>query len=142
MTLTTGHARVRLATLTIEGDRQSGKTETLIRLAVDDARRGRRVLYVTYLQAVATETFHRIVKTLDDREVRRVLMSRGNERIELTNGGLIDVRAERSDAAHRGISVDTIAIDDADQLNEDTIISAIVCTNASHEPRVYIARCT
>lgn len=85
----------------------SGRTETLISITSAAALRGRRVLYVTYPQGVATSTFHRT-----------------------------------SSSGQRGISVDTLILDDAGWHDADLIVDAIPCVAAAPDPRVYIARCT
>lgn len=127
--------------ITIEGDRHSGRTETLISITTADALRGRRVLYVTYPQGVATSTFHRIINEIPMSCVQKIRRSVGNQRIDLTNGGLIDVRTTSS-SGQRGISVDTLILDDAGWHDADLIVDAIPCVAAAPDPRVYIARCT
>lgn len=122
----------------LTGDRQSGKTETLIRVAIADAMSGRRVLFGTYLWAVARNTFDRIANEIDNDWITRVRRSSGNLRIELVNGGLIDVRAVTTNG-HRGIDCDTVILDDAHEY-EQHIESAMWCAVASPNPRVYIAR--
>lgn len=127
-------------TLELFGDRRSGKTETLIRVAIADAIAGRRVLFGTYLWAVARDTFDRIANEIDNDWITRIRRSAGNLRIELVNGGAIEVRAVTTNS-HRGLDCDTVILDDAHEY-EQHIPTAIVCTNASRDPRVYIARLT
>ncbi|WP_431840657.1 hypothetical protein [Gordonia hongkongensis] len=126
------------STVELTGDRQSGKTETLIRTAIADAAAGRRVLFGTYRWAVARNTFERIGNQIDNDWIARIRRSNGNLRIELVNGGLIDVRAVTTNG-QRGLDCDTLILDDAHEY-EQHIATAIVCTNASPDPRVYIAR--
>ncbi|QFP96692.1 hypothetical protein PP512_gp77 [Gordonia phage Denise] len=125
-------------TVELTVDRQSGKTETLIRVAIADAMSGRRVLFGTYRWTVARNTFDRIANEVDNDWITRIRRSAGNLRIELVNGGLIDVRAVTTNS-HRGWDCDTVILDDAHEY-EQHIATAIVCTNASPNPRVYIAR--
>lgn len=122
----------------LTGDRQSGKTETLIRVAIADALSGRRVLFGTYLWAEARNTFERIANAIDNDWVTRIRRSNGNLRIDLVNGGLIDVRAVTTNG-HRGWDCDTAILDDVHKY-EQHVATAIVCTNASPNPRVYVAR--
>lgn len=124
----------------LTGDRQSGKTETLIRVAIADAISRRRVLFGTYRWAVALNTFDRIANEIDNDWITRVRRSSGNLRIELVNGGLIDVRAVTTNG-HRGIDVDTVILDNAHEY-EQHVESAMWCAAASPNPRVYIARVT
>lgn len=133
---------MKLAHNTVEmtGDRQSGKTETLIRVAITDAISGRRVLFGTYLWTVARNTFDRIACQIDNDWITRIRRGADNLRIELVNGGLIDVRAVTTNG-QRGITCDTLILDDAHEYDQH-IADAIICTNASADPRVYIARRT
>ena len=124
----------------LTGDRQSGKTETLIRVAIADAMSGRRVLFGNYRWALARNTFERIANEIDNDWITRVRRAAGNLRIEFVNGGLIDVRAVTTNG-QRGIAVDTVILDDAHEY-EQHVESAMWCAVASPNPRVYIARVT
>ncbi|QNJ56313.1 AAA-ATPase [Gordonia phage Ohgeesy] len=122
----------------LTGDHRSGKTETLIRVAIADALSGRRVLFATFRWTVARNTFERVANEIDNDSITRVRRSSGNLRIDLVNGGLIDVRAVTT-TGHRGIDVDTVILDDAHEY-EQHVESAMWCAVASPNPRVYIAR--
>ncbi|OCH80195.1 hypothetical protein [Gordonia sp. UCD-TK1] len=126
------------STVELTGDRQSGKTETLIRTAIADATAGRRVLFGTYRWAVARNTFDRISSQIDNDWITRIRRSNGNLRIDLVNGGLIDVRAVTTNG-QRGLDCDTLILDDAHEY-EQHVESAMWCAAASPNPRVYIAR--
>lgn len=126
--------------LTIQGDRQAGKTEALTRIAAADATNGRRVLFGTYRWSNAREAFDHITQQIPRELIQRTRRSSGQLRIELTNGGLIDVRAVTT-TGHRGILADTAILDDAHRY-EDQIASAIASTNGSAHPRIYVSRCT
>lgn len=137
MTTLTAQIRTR-NTVELTGDRQSGKTEALIRTAIADAMAGRRVLFGTYRWTVARNTFDRIGNQIDNDWITRIRRSNGNLRIDLVNGGLIDVRAVTTNG-HRGIDVDTVILDNAHEY-EQHVESAMWCAAASPNPRVYIAR--
>ena len=124
----------------LTGDRQSSKTETLIRVAIADAMSGRRVLFGNYRWALARNTFERTIAQLPRDTVHKALRSNGNMRIELTSGGLIQF-ASITGTGQRGIAVDTVILDDAHEY-EQHVESAMWCAVASPNPRVYIARVT
>ncbi|AMS02831.1 hypothetical protein SEA_YEEZY_86 [Gordonia phage Yeezy] len=89
---------------------------------------------------VERNTFERVANEIDNDSITRVRRSSGNLRIDLVNGGLIDVRAVTT-TGHRSIDVDTVILDDAHEY-EQHVESAMWCAAASPNPRVYIARVT
>lgn len=117
----------------LTGDRQTGKTETLIRTAIADATASRRVLFGNYRWALARNTFERTIAQLPRDTVHKALRSNGNMRIEFTSGGLIQFFSITG-TGQRGVDCDTLILDDAHEY-EQHITSAIVCTNASTNPR-------
>lgn len=80
--------------LTVLGDRQSGKTTALIRLAVMEAAiEGQRVLYTSYSGAVAEHHFKMTVDWLYEsifrNEIVKVSRTNGQQRITFRSGGTI-----------------------------------------------------
>lgn len=103
-------SRFATPVLTISGGRQAGKTETLLRRAVQDAEHGFRVLYVAENHACLRDSLHRAEMMLDFPEDVRIRRTRGSESIEWIRGGLIVFKTPRSSV--RGMSFDTLLLDE------------------------------
>lgn len=95
-------------TMTIEGDRQSGKTEALIRLAVMDAvSSGKRVVWAAPSSPLEAEAFARIERA---HAAERVCRTTGRRRIGYRSGGeILFVTVGRGGG--RGLSAEVLVLD-------------------------------
>ncbi len=71
----------------VEGDRQSGKTETLLALSVEKASKGYKILYVTVNQAVASNTLERAIVMNGHTSTSK--RTRGSEQLLFPSGGVV-----------------------------------------------------
>lgn len=103
-------SRFATPVLTISGGRQVGKTETLLRRAVQDAERGFRVLYVAENHACVRNSLYRAEMMLDFPEDVRIRRTSGRESIEWVRGGSIVFKTPFRSV--RGMSFDTLLLDE------------------------------
>lgn len=96
--------------INIGGDRQMGKTYAAMKLAVDAAYHGERVLYDTDNVRMMTETFHKFQQMIPLDHCERVCRANGNESIRVRGGGEIIMMC-RARGGGRGITADMHVID-------------------------------
>jgi hypothetical protein len=103
--------------LTLEGGRQTGKSYAAMKLAIDAAKRGERVLYDCDSSRMAIERFRNLQEMVPASDVARVFRANGQERIEFRTGGRILVINARAGGG-RGITADVHVIDHDDGRGE------------------------
>lgn len=95
---------------TISGGRQSGKSYSAMKLAIDAALQGERVLFDCDSRVMLSERFAQMQQMAPADEIARVTLSNGNERIRFQSGGEI-VMLNRTARAGRGLTADLHVID-------------------------------
>ena len=100
--------------LKISGDRQSGKTHQMLRMAVDAAQAGRRVHYFCGSINKAKNALARAGVTVDQDAVKAVYRSADNLRIEMLGGGCIAFHTGRTGLSGRGATADDLFLDDVE----------------------------
>lgn len=105
-------SRFEAPVLTVIGDRRVGKTETLLRWAIQDAELGFRVLYVAENYACMRNSLHRAEMMLHYPEDVRIRHTSGRESIEWIHGpgGLIVFKTPSRSV--RGMHFDTLLLDE------------------------------
>jgi molybdopterin-guanine dinucleotide biosynthesis protein len=98
-------------TVTIAGDRQTGKTELLLALAEKCIRHGKNVLYVSQDMNYATHLMRSIDGDHFGDDDFKTHRAHGNERIEHSSGGTLFFSSPRSNR-WRGQAIDTLILDD------------------------------
>jgi hypothetical protein len=94
---------------TISGGRQSGKSYSAMKLAIDAAKAGERVLFDCDSVLMLRERFAQMQRMVFGDDVAKVTRGNGNERIHFRSGGLIIMVTRRSGG--RGITADLQIID-------------------------------
>src|SRR6478735_4146491 len=121
-----------MPTITISGERQSGRTDMLLAIAMRDAWLGRRVLYETDSDTSLKEAFRRFCDDLPRVHVKTVYAGNGDEHVVFQSNGRVYFQNCRR---HGGCpTVDTIILDfDFDE----TIPATLDFTAASSRIQVY-----
>jgi hypothetical protein len=114
--------------LTISGDRQTGKTHQMLRMAIDAARSGRRVLYICQSKIMARHALNRAEVMIDLDSLKSVRRSIGNLRIETFSGGFITFNTGKSPAG-RAVTADDLFLDDPEFYAGN--VAALIITTAS-----------
>ncbi|QGH75846.1 AAA-ATPase [Gordonia phage Syleon] len=133
-----GLPRLNRVNLEVLGDRQSGKTETVLRsLFYDLVVEDKQVLYLCPSQLLAQNVFHRFDAMLPRTKfIRR--RSLGNLDIRAECGrGRIQFRSIRS-TGNRGVAVDTVVLDDCGPIPDYDWCSLFMSTIQSDEPRMIV----
>lgn len=105
--------------------RQNGKSALLIaRELYGLVVLGEKVIHTAHLQTTSRSHFETLVNVLEHRELKRfvksITYSVGRERIELTNGGNVRFMT-RSRGNARGLSVDLLVCDEAQELTDEQL---------------------
>ncbi|MGB3707614.1 hypothetical protein [Gordonia sp. (in: high G+C Gram-positive bacteria)] len=128
-----------IPTITIDGDRISGKTHAAIAVATTDAADGRQVLATTRSSAAATELFHQAARMIPTQKIAKAIRSCGQQRIELNSGGGRIYFRTRTATSCRGVDVDTLILDEWDY--DDSIFETLIPSLfASNDPRIVISK--
>ena len=119
--------------------RQNGKTELLVPRILMDLRAGKRILHTAQVRTLAEDMFDRVAYMLERSELKRVRYGKGNEQIEMANGGRYKVVSKQRGA--RGQTADTVIIDELREFEDEDIIGAIGPTlTASSDPQtIYLS---
>ncbi|AYR03254.1 AAA-ATPase [Gordonia phage Octobien14] len=133
-----GHPRLNRVNLEVLGDRQSGKTETILRaLFYDLVVEDKQVLYLCRNQLQAQEVFHRFDSMLPRTKfIRRRSLGTLDMRAECGRGRICFRSINGS--GHRGVSVDTVVLDDCGPIPDDDWCSLFMSTIQSDEPRMIV----
>ena len=100
--------------LTIVGDRQTGKTEALLKLGIADAEAGMTVLYSSRLRSTMKDAFeHAKLLIASNRNIEEVRLAHGDESVRFAGGGRFIFGCYETRSEGRGIMVNTHLIDDA-----------------------------
>lgn len=95
---------------TISGGRQSGKSYSAMKLAIDAAVQGERVLFDCDSRRMLLERFRQLRELSPSVEIARVTLSNGHERIDFRTGGSI-IMVNRTAHGGRGVTADVHIID-------------------------------
>jgi hypothetical protein len=109
---------------TISGGRQSGKSYSAMKLAIDAAKAGERVLFDCDSRGVLRERFAQMQQLAPPEAVAKVWLANGNERIRFRSGGEI-VMVKRAARGGRGLTADVHVIDH-DQDRDDVEVNPTV----------------
>lgn len=128
--------------------RQAGKSAILDMLELFElVILGRKILHTAHQVRTSRNSFLRLAAFFENTEypeliamVKRVRRTNGQEAIYLTNGGEISFSA-RSQNAARGLTVDTLVMDEAQDLGDETLAALLPTISAAPtgEPRQVIA---
>ena len=128
--------------VSIEGDRQTGKTETLLRIGASEFLAGNRILWVSSALALARNDHMRMLEYLDGEWSRRT-SGAANLTITGDRGGEIRFITGRIPGAGRGVEADVLILDDAHEY--EGAIDSLMYTLSPTAPfggRAYVARVT
>lgn len=118
--------------------RQNGKTELLLPRIVHGLLEGERIIHTAQIRTLPRETFMRIGRHFDAHypdEVETFRVANGQEQLALSNGGRYTIVAAQRGA--RGMSADTLIIDELREFEDFDLISAAAPTlTASPNPQV------
>lgn len=127
--------------------RQNGKGGTIEMVELYQAVvQGKKVLHTAHQIKTARAAFIRLRSYFEDDRypelkamVSAIRQSNGQEAIELTNGGAVMFSA-RSQGAARGLTVDTLVMDEAQDLGDETLAALLPTISAapSGEPQQLI----
>lgn len=125
--------------------RQNGKNAVIeIREFYGAAILGERIIHTAHQVKTAREAFMRVASFFeDDRHpeikslVREVRRANGQEAVTLKNGGQIRFIA-RSGPSGRGMSIDTLILDEAQDLSEDELAALQPMMSTSSNPQLIL----
>ena len=100
-------------TVTVLGDRQTGKSEMLIALAAWLIREGQRVLYVGHDMTTVTDKMRRLERNVYGDDAYTIHRAHGAEGVTHASGGQVIFASERSGRG-RGFNCDALILDEVD----------------------------
>lgn len=119
--------------------RQNGKNEVVAMRELLGLKNGERILHTAHRTSTSKAAFERLVAILEEsgfvnQEDFTSIKARGNERIELVEGGRVDFRT-RSSTGGLGESFDLLVIDEAQEYTDDQKSALMYTIAASQNPQ-------
>ncbi|QBP29780.1 AAA-ATPase [Mycobacterium phage Typha] len=99
-----------MGVVTLTGDRQAGKTHAALAVLALDAMTGHKCVYQGWDLTVATDVYRSVERLIPRDMVAKSYRARGEQRIELFNGGSVWFRSHRQSPITAGVH--TYVVDD------------------------------
>ncbi|QNJ57153.1 AAA-ATPase [Gordonia phage Rabbitrun] len=132
------------ALIQIIGDRQSGKTEMVVRYLAAELLEGRFALYFGRTLAQSGTVFHRLASVLWEQTGGHDLMHKLSPPAEIySKSGYGRVVFRSINTSGRGYSADTVVLDDYDPLKDRGLITELspIINASPNLPKMVVASC-
>lgn len=100
--------------VTLGGDRQTGKTHTLLTIGLAAASNGKTVAYLANLSRSATEALRRYQQLCHPVSIKRVWLAAGEQRVDHIGGGVIHFAPTSRRPDFDLAAIDTLLLDEVD----------------------------